>query len=233
MSSSIKNIPNNERPREKAIKNGISCLSDSELLAVILGTGSKTKNVMELSINLIVNNKGLANIFKCSLNELKKFDGINDAKALKLLAIKELIIRLNLTQIETSQLNTFQSTNDVYNYVKLKYNEQKKEKVLAFYLNNQNSLIFEELITLGTDEMSLNDNKHICQTAINKNAKKVVVTHNHPSGNPCPSLEDYDSFYTLKNALKLIQVKLLDHLIIGEGKYFSLYKNVLYEINTN
>ena len=104
----------------------------------------------------------------------------------------------------------------------LKFASLINEQLCVLYLNNQNIIIYEEVISIGNDVSTINNNKKICKTCIEKYAKKIIVTHNHPSGNSSPSLDDINAYFSLSNALKYIEVKLLDHVIIGNKEYYSL-----------
>ena len=219
----IKDLPLSDRPREKALQLGVDKLSDNELLAIILGSGSKNKSALELSMEMICLFKGLANIFKSNVYELNKCNGISDVKSLRILAISELFVRIHKSN-DSIAFDKIKITSalDVYNYMHLKFKNLINEQLYVLYLNNQNIIIYEETISVGNDVSTINNNKLICKTSIEKYAKKVIVTHNHPSGNCSPSLDDINAFFSLNNALKYIDVKLLDHVIIANKEYYSL-----------
>ena len=227
----IKQLPLQERPREKAIKNGVESLSDYELLAIILQSGCKDKSALQLAMELIISFKGLYNVFNTSIYELNKINGINNVKAIQLKAIKELFVRFSMNNIIVNESIKLSSGYDVYNYANLKYNNKFQEKLVVFYLNIKNIIIFEQVISIGDDSHSINNNKLICKNALEKYAKKVIVCHNHPSGNASPSLDDINSYFSLKSALSLIQVKLLDHIIIGNNQFYSLIDERMFKVN--
>lgn len=219
----IKDLPMSDRPREKALAEGVDKLSDSELLAIILGSGCKNKSALELSMEMICMFKGLANIFQSNTYELNKCNGISNVKALRILAISELFVRIHKSK-ETIAFEKIKicCALDVYNYMYLKFASLINEQLCVLYLNNQNIIIYEEVISIGNDVSTINNNKQICKTCVEKYAKKIIVTHNHPSGNASPSLDDVNAYFCLFNALKYIDVKLLDHVIIGNKEYYSL-----------
>lgn len=227
----IKQLPLQERPREKAIKNGIETLSDYELLAIILQSGCKDKSALQLAMELIISFKGLYNVFNTSIYELNKISGINNVKAIQLKAIKELFVRFSMNNIIVNESIKLSSGYDVYNYAFLKYNSIFQEKLVVFYLNIKNIIIYEQIISIGDDSHSINNNKLICKNALEKYAKKVIVCHNHPSGNASPSLDDIASCLSLKSALSLIQVKLIDHIIIGNNQFYSLIDERMFKVD--
>ena len=227
----IKQLPLQERPREKAIKNGVETLSDYELLAIILQSGCKDKSALQLAMELIISFKGLYNVFNTSIYELNKISGINNVKAIQLKAIKELFVRFSMNNIIVNESIKLSSGYDVYNYAFLKYNSIFQEKLVVFYLNIKNIIIYEQVISIGDDSHSINNNKLICKNALEKYAKKVIVCHNHPSGNASPSLDDIASCLSLKSALSLIQVKLIDHIIIGNNQFYSLIDERMFKVD--
>lgn len=230
----IKDIPKIQRPREKAIQYGINTLSDSELLALIIQSGVKNKSVLEVCLELICHFNGFNNIFTSTYEELKKCIGINTAKALKLMAIQEIILRINKNN-SLMKNNRFKITcaKDVYNYLHLKFEDLIQENLIVLYLNTKNHIIAEEIVSIGDDNSAIFNNKIICKHAIEKMAKKVIVCHNHPSGNSSPSLNDIDLSFSLTKALEYIQVKLLDHIIIGKNEYYSIMDEQKFHIDSN
>ena len=211
---SLQHNGKNNRPREKAYLNGIDSLSDSELLAIIIQSGTKNKSAIDISNELISTYNGIENIFKLTSYELCKHGGINKVKAIQIEAIKEIFIRINKKKQHIKQELKLTCGLDVYNYLSLNFEKALQEKLIVFYLNSKNIVIYEQILSVGNDSMAVTNNKLICKTAIEKYAKKVIVCHNHLSGNSSPSIEDITSNMALKSALHYIQVKLLDNLII-------------------
>lgn len=227
----IELIPKYNRPREKAYLNGVDSLSDGELLAIIIQSGTKNKSAIDISNELISAYNGIENIFKLTSYELCRHDGISKVKAIQIEAIKEIFIRINKKSQHINQQLKLSSGLDVYNYLSLNYEKALQEKLIVLYLNSKNIVIYEQILSVGNDSMAVTNNKLICKTAIEKYAKKVIVCHNHLSGNSSPSIEDITSNMSLKSALHYIQVKLLDNLIIGHNEYYSLIDEAKYNVN--
>lgn len=228
----IKDLPLLDRPREKALNYGVKSLSDNELLAILIQSGTKNKTAIELSIELICFYKGLNGVFDSSLYELCKINGISKVKALQILAVKELFLRYSRNNLVDIQSNLKMSCAlDVYNYLHYKIESLLQEQLVVLYLNVKNIIIYEEIISIGNDTMSVNNNKLICKNAIEKYAKKVIICHNHPSGNSSPSLEDITTYFSLKSALKYLQINLLDHIIIGKNEYYSIANESKYQLS--
>lgn len=226
--SKIKDLPKNSRPREKAYRIGVENLSDSELLAIIIQSGTKQMSALELSNQLINIFNGLDKVLDSSSYLLMQVKGISKVKSLLILSIKELFNRYNQSKISNDEI-VFNSILDIYNYVYLKINKLS-EKIIVFYLNNKNVLLYEQVLSIGDESSAILNNKLILKTVLEKYAKKVIVVHNHPSGNPLPSLADINAYYDLFEALKYINVVLLDSIIIGNKKYYSIKNELEYKV---
>ncbi|ACA54057.1 JAB domain-containing protein [Clostridium botulinum] len=216
----IKDLPKNERPQERLIRYGAEVLSNSELLAVILRTGTKNQNIMMLASSLIKETGGLDQLFNQSIEELTKIKGIGVTKAVQILALSEL----------SKRFKTYKSGNeykistplDVSNLVMedMKYLKQEKLKILI--LNTKNIVTYIRDVFIGTLNSSIVHPREIFCEAIKKNGASIIICHNHPSGDPTPSKEDINITLRLKKCGKLIGIDLLDHIIIGENKYVSM-----------
>ncbi|MFV3011810.1 RadC family protein [Clostridium botulinum] len=216
----IKDLPKNERPQERLIRYGAEVLSNSELLAVILRTGTKNQNIMMLASSLIKETGGLDQLFNQSIEELTKIKGIGVTKAVQILALSEL----------SKRFKTYKSGNeykistplDVSNLVMedMKYLKQEKLKILI--LNTKNIVTYIRNVFIGTLNSSIVHPREIFCEAIKKNGASIIICHNHPSGDPTPSKEDINITLRLKECGKLIGIDLLDHIIIGENKYVSM-----------
>ncbi|CBZ04900.1 JAB domain-containing protein [Clostridium botulinum] len=216
----IKDLPKNERPQERLIRYGAEVLSNSELLAVILRTGTKNQNIMMLASSLIKETGGLDQLFNQSIEELTKIKGIGVTKAVQILALSEL----------SKRFKTYKSGNeykintplDVSNLVMedMKYLKQEKLKILI--LNTKNIVTYTRDVFIGTLNSSIVHPREIFCEAIKKNGASIIICHNHPSGDPTPSKEDINITLRLKECGKLIGIDLLDHIIIGENKYVSM-----------
>lgn len=226
----IKDIPLNNRPREKAYRLGIKSLSDAELLAVIIQSGTKTHSALDIANNLLDKFSSILNIISSTEYQLSQCNGISKVKSLQLLAIKELIVRCNNDKLSNQKI-VFNSIVDVYNYANLKILDKYQEKIIVLYLNIKNTLIYEQLLSLGNECSAILDKKLICKTVIEKYARKVIVIHNHPSESLSPSNEDLSSFYFLKESLEIIDCKLIDSIIITKGGFYSINNGVEYKVN--
>lgn len=228
----IKDLPLLDRPREKALSYGITSLSDCELLALLIQSGTKNQSAIEIATKLISDANGLNNVFQLSFYNLCQEKGINKIKAIQILAVSELFKRITKNNFLNEKQNIeLSSPYDVYKYLHLQMENLLQETLVVLYLNVKNKLLFEEVVSIGDDTMTVNNNKIICRNAIEKYAKKILVCHNHPTGNSSPSLTDMTSFLSLKSALKYIQVTLLDHIIIGKNEFYSLAQEKKYELS--
>lgn len=184
----FKNIPLTDRPREKAWKNGIKILSNNELLAILLRTGTKNSSVLELSQKIINHFNGLENLANCSIFELIQIHGIGKTKAIELIAIFELVHRTN--KIITSYKIVINNPYDVLNLLKYELINIKNEHFYVILLNNYNKIISKHLLYKGTNNSINIDPKDIYNVAIRHQSKKIICVHNHPGGNPYPSTPD-------------------------------------------
>jgi DNA repair protein RadC len=215
----LQSISASNRPRERLEKSGLSSLSDSELLAIILGTGTRKKNVIDLA-NSVLLRHSLPDLSRASIAELTNISGIGKIKASQIIAGFELSRRaLSGAQAEKSVFNSAEDVAQVY-MPRLEY--MKTEQVIAVYLNIRRRMISESIISSGTGTVSIISPKDIFQTALVQGAAAVILIHNHPSGDPSPSDEDISVTNDLAAAGQLLGIKLLDHIIIGNNKYVSL-----------
>ncbi|NFM77414.1 JAB domain-containing protein [Clostridium botulinum] len=216
----IKDLPKNERPQERLIRYGAEVLSNSELLAVILRTGTKNQNIMMLASSLIKETGGLDQLFNQSIEELTKIKGIGVTKAVQILALSELSKRFKT--YKSGNEYKISTSLDVSNLVMedMKYLKQEKLKILI--LNTKNIVTYIRDVFIGTLNSSIVHPREIFCEAIKKNGASIIICHNHPSGDPTPSKEDINITLRLKECGKLIGIDLLDHIIIGENKYVSM-----------
>jgi len=218
----IKDIPDDLLPREKAKKYGLNSLSDAEVLAILLGSGTKDLNVLGLA-NLILKNRDLKDLQNLKLEELTKIKGIGEVKALQILAIGELI-RRSLEDNDKSIV--FNSPNDVYQYIK-DLRKSKQEKMLALYTNTSNELLGVETVAIGSLNILSVKPRDIFIYALKYNAYGIIIVHNHPNGSSNPSEEDINFTNSIKNLASELGFEILDHLIIGRKDYFSFLNNGL------
>lgn len=210
----ISDIPDSSKPRERFLKVGPEALSDAELMAIILRTGTINENVVEMS-NRLLHEYPLEKLFDCSLKELEKIKGIGKAKAMQVLAMSELGKRYNQAK---SPIKKIAKAEDVFGYFHEKLKDEKQENFYVLLLNSQNHVVKEELISKGVLDAAIIHPREVFRAAIKNSAKKMILIHNHPSGNPQPSPEDISITKTLIEAGKLIDTKVLDHVIIAGGE---------------
>lgn len=216
----IKHWPENERPRERLIKYGPESLSDAQLLAIILRTGSGEKSVLGLSMTLLDAFKTLRNIDTASITELFSIKGLGIAKIAQIKAAFELGKRL-MSEFSDGK-PVFSSSYSLYSYFAPRFKNLKKEFFICVLLDAKNRLIRECKVSEGTLTNSLIHPREAFKEAIKESAASVIFVHNHPSGDPSPSKDDIVITERLKNAGDIIGISVLDHVIIGDGKYVSL-----------
>ncbi|NPA58528.1 MAG: JAB domain-containing protein [Aquificae bacterium] len=217
----IRELPEELLPREKALKYGIQSLSDIELLALLLGKGTKNMNVLGLA-DRILGGKGIQNLKKLNMEELTNIEGIGKAKALQLIAVKEIARRLE-EQDENLQLN---SPQEVYSHVRW-LSKEKQEKMLVLYTNTMNQLLGEEVVAVGSVNLMGVKPRDIFVHALKYNAYGIILVHNHPEGSFEPSKEDIRFTKKIKETAELLGFELLDHIIVGRKGFSSLYSSGL------
>lgn len=219
----IKDIPKEERPREKLLKYGVDNLSNSEILAIILKTGTKGENVTELANNIIKkieNFKHLKHINKEMLTSIK---GIGETKAIELLAAIELGKRLFIIP-ETKSKKIYNNTQIIYNDNKHLFIDKKQEYFYCIYLNAKKEVIERKLLFMGTVNQSFVHPREIFKEAHLLSASSIICMHNHPSGDATPSVDDIMLTNSLIEIGKLQQIPIVDHIIFGCNKYYSFYE---------
>ena len=222
----------NERPQERLETHGAGALSDTELLAMLLRTGSRQLDVLSLSSHLLAEAGSLANLLTWSEADLKKLKGIGKVKALQLITVIEIARRI-LRQSPNSSPN-FSNPEAVYKYFFPLTAGLEVEKFWALCLNRKNRLIREVEITSGTASNSLVHPREVFREAIRLSASAIICLHNHPSGDPSPSSADIKVTRQLREASKVVDIEILDHIIIGqsgsdpsEKGYYSFTENGL------
>jgi len=214
----IKDLPFEERPREKLTKHGPKALTNAELLAIILRNGSKKDNVLELSKKLFKENS-IKSLSRKRINSLENVFGIGKAKACQIIACFELGRRLSAFK---EQLNP--RVNNAQDIVKIAMPEMsslKKEHFKGIFLDTRKRIIKEETIFIGSLNASVVHPREIFQVALEENAAALILLHNHPSGDPKPSEEDIEITKELVQAGNILGIEVLDHIVIGNKRYFS------------
>jgi DNA repair protein RadC len=219
----MKDLPKDERPREKLIKKGASALKLEELLAILLRTGIKNKNVLKLAKDILsrYNQEKLKNI---TYEELRNIYGVGPTKAVQILAAIEIGRRFFKPKEEKEIY--IHSPKDVLKQTS-HLKENKKENFVVLYLDARNKLITKETISIGTINSSLVHPREVFEPTIRELAVAVILVHNHPSGDPTPSEDDITLTKRLVEAGKILGIEVTDHVIIGKNKYFSFKERKL------
>jgi DNA repair protein RadC len=216
----INQWPEDERPRERLIRHGVASLSDAQLLAILLRTGSGDQGVMDLAISLVNKFGTLSNIDNATQAELSGMKGIGTAKIAQIKAAFELGRRLMAESREDMPL--FTTSAAVYTCFAPTFKNLKKELFLCLLLDAKNRLIKYSRVSEGTLTNSLMHPREAFKEAVRESAAAVIFVHNHPSGDPTPSREDAAVTERLKKAGEILGITTLDHIIIGDGSYVSL-----------
>jgi DNA repair protein RadC len=232
-SFTVKDLPPDERPRERLAKFGAEVLSLHELLAIVLGRGVKGESVMNTAQKIVSKFGTLEALQEASLEDIQEIKGLGPAKACQLKACLELSKRFNkaLQPDKNKRKNkTLTSAKEVYEALRKKIGGLKKENFVVVSLDTRNKIIAVDTVFVGTLNSSLVHPREIFETAIRRHAAGIVVAHNHPSGDPEPSDEDIKVTKLLTEAAKVMGIEMPDHLIIGEGKYFTFRDNVIHHL---
>lgn len=218
----LKELPLDERPREKMIAKGAAALSNAELLAILLRTGTKSDSVLRLAERLLKKHEemGLSGLAVLTPQEMSKVKGIGIAKAVSIAAAVE--IGKRLASLLPGERPAIRSPLDAANYMMAKLRYEVKEHFIAILLSTKNHIVATPTISVGTLNASLVHPRELFKEAINYSAASVILVHNHPSGDPTPSKEDIELTQKLVKAGKLLDISVLDHVIIGDNKYVSL-----------
>lgn len=224
----IKEMIEEERPYEKCLSHGANALSDTELLAVLLRTGTQGMNSLELARTLLypqTGEVGLLNIHQFTFEKLKMVKGIGNVKAIQILCLSELAKRLSKASAKEGLMFPLPAT--VAEYYMEEMRHQKQEHMKLLMLNTKSKLIGETNISKGTVNSSLVSPRELFIEALEKNAVSIILLHNHPSGDPTPSQCDILLTQRVKDAGDLIGIELLDHIIIGNNCYISFAEQKL------
>ncbi len=220
----IKDITKENRPRERLQRFGPEALADAELLAIILQKGTVKENVIDMS-NRLISKYGLDKLSELSLKELQEIDGIGPAKAMQILALFEFNKRHNLAKTNKNRIS---SAKDIFDRFYEKLKDEKQENFVVISLNNKNWIISEETISKGTVDNTIIHPREVFKSAIKNSASKIILVHNHPSGDPSPSEMDRKITDKLIEVSDILGIPIQDHVIIGDGKYWSWRETVSY-----
>ncbi|MFD1550723.1 hypothetical protein DNU06_06045 [Putridiphycobacter roseus] len=217
---SIKNLAADDRPREKLLRLGYSALSHSEILAILIGSGTRDKSAVQVCQEILNNVEGdLNNLAKLSIEDLKKFKGIGEAKAISIVAALELGRRRKATT--TTVLPSVKSSKDAYLYLSHLFKDLGHEEFHIILLNRANKIKKSILISRGGVSGTIADGKLIFKKALEATASALILCHNHPSGNLQPSKADLQLTKNLKEFGAMIDLPILDHIIFTDTAYYS------------
>lgn len=224
----IKEMLEEERPYEKCLKYGPEHLTNTELLAILLRTGTKGMNSLELARNILQTQSGeedILNIHNLTMQKLKKIKGIGKVKAIQIICLSELAKRLAKTNAKEGLI--FNLPSSIAEYYMEEMRHQKQEQMKLLMLNTKSKLIGESNISKGTVNASLVSPRELFIEALECGAVSIIMMHNHPSGDPTPSKSDLLLTKRVKDAGDLIGIELLDHIIIGNNCYISFAEEKL------
>ena len=221
----IREMPPSERPRERLIQYGPQALSNSELLALILRTGTPSENILSLS-NRLLSRFDLRALARTTVPELKSISGIADAKACQIAAIFELARRFS--SLTSDPRPTLTSPHACFSLIAPRLSGLKQEHFLCLYLDTKNRLIREETISIGTLDANVVHPREVFKGAVSYSASSIIFAHNHPSGDPEPSEDDIAITRTLAEAGSLMGIDVLDHLIVGDSRFVSFKERGLF-----
>jgi len=218
--TAIKQWAEDDRPREKLIAKGPTALTDAELIAILIGSGSRNESAVDLCKRILAStNNNLGELAKLSVNDLMKFKGIGDAKAITIVAALEIGKRRRLA--EATIRETVTSSNDAYNMLLPLFEDLAHEEFWVIYLNRAGKVIKKEKVSTGGVAGTVVDTKIIFKIAAEVLASSIILAHNHPSGNLKPSHQDVTLTKNIKQAALLFDMNLFDHLIVTEHGYYS------------
>jgi len=219
-SFSIKHWSDDDKPREKLVQKGKSVLSDAELVAILIGSGSRNESAVELSKRILASvNNNLNELGKLSIKQLMQFKGIGEAKAVTIAAALEMGRRRRGE--DAQKITKINSSKDAFDLLRPRMGELEHEEFWILYLNNANKVLHSSLLSKGGLTGTLVDVRIVLRQALELGAVALVLAHNHPSGTLHPSEEDRKVTQKLKRASEALDVKVLDHLIITQKDYFS------------
>lgn len=218
----IKDMPSQERPREKLLYGGASSLSNAELLAVVLRTGTGDKSAIRLAEDILAyTSTKMGGLGRADVRELTEIDGVGEAKACSIVAGMELAKRV-ISGRCAEERRTVRDCSDVADMLIEEMLYEKRELLIALLLNVKGEVESKEIISIGELAATNVHPREVFSPAIRKGAAAVIIAHNHPSGDPSPSNEDIMATRRLEEAAKIVGIRLIDHVIIGNGRYCSL-----------
>lgn len=220
----IKDIPNHEKPRERMIKYGVENISNEDLLAITIKSGTRSFSSRHIASLILSQVKDISQLKDFNLATLTKIKGIGFVKAVELLAAIELGRRVYYEKAIDDKTK-FNNPLIIYEYFKYKLCDVKQEHFYCLYLDNKKNLIDYKLLFIGTINMSIIHPREIFKEAYLLSASSIICLHNHPSGNPTPSMEDEKMTSNLVKIGKLLGIEVVDHIIISSSEFYSFFEN--------
>lgn len=220
----IKDLPLNERPYEKLEKYGAEILSDAELLAIVLRNGTKHETSVSLAQRVLAKDEeglGIAALYNLSLEQLRTISGIGTVKAIQIKAVMELSKRIASGYGGNNKIS-IKSSYDVSRLIMEDMRHLRKEVFKAILLNTKNQLLKQINVSIGSLSSAIVHPREVFQDAVKAGCSSLIFAHNHPSGDPEPSREDIEITSRLVKAGEILGIKVLDHIVIGDGRYISL-----------
>lgn len=218
----IRELNEEDKPRERMAVHGVESLSNEELLSVLLGTGCRRQSVLEMSHRLMMHTDGLVGLSMASMDDLMAIEGIGTAKSAILLAAIELGKRISKTKVHKLRVS---HSGMVYECLRDHLRDMRQEVFGAITLNTKNEIMHVRDIAKGTLNATIVHPRDVFHLAIKSNAAAIIVYHNHPSGNPTPSIEDDLLTERLLEVGKVMGIPLLDHIVVGNPDYYSYKDN--------
>lgn len=217
----LRELPKEERPREKLLKVGRENLSTAEILAILIGSGTRERSALDIAADVMsINKRGISFLAECRPEELAEIKGIGKVKACEILAAAELGKRIASTPRERGPV--IASANDIANIFMERMRYYKKEHFISLLINAKGEIIEEAKISIGDLCSSSTHPREVFVDAVRRSAGSVVFLHNHPSGDPQPSQVDIDTTLRLVEAGELLGIPVLDHIVIGDGRFVSM-----------
>lgn len=216
----LRDVHVDDRPRERLMKQGAQSLSNQELIAILLRTGTKKESVLSIANRVLNYFEKIHELKHATIEEITSIKGIGEAKAIQLLAAVELGRRLAQIQVDTRF--TIRSPQDAANYLMPEMSSLNQEHFVALFLNTKNQVIHKQTIFIGSLNSSIVHPREIFREAVKRSAASIICAHNHPSGVATPSPEDIEVTKRLQEAGYIIGIELIDHIIIGDHQFISL-----------
>jgi DNA repair protein RadC len=218
MTTVIADLPIDERPRERLMRHGAATLSDAELIAILIGSGMRGKNAVEVARDII--DQGIVGIARREVAEIAAVSGVGPAKAARIAAAVELGRRLSSFRGE--ERDPVRDPEAIARHLIARYSHHVQERLGAVFLDAKNRIIREREVYVGTLNMTTVSTRDVLRLALQENAAAVIIFHNHPSGDPAPSAEDLLFTKKMVEAGGLMGIDVLDHLILGANRWVSL-----------